>query len=75
MGEPGGHCGPATLRMPRRVTSTRSEGTRRTCTLLMAFSPGGPREEYFAQVATVNERDLSRLHAAHDNHLVDDHER
>ncbi|MGW6059044.1 cupin domain-containing protein [Streptomyces sp. NPDC055189] len=44
-------------------------------TLLMALSPGVAREEYFAQLATVNERDLSRLHAAHDNHFVDDHER
>ncbi|MEV0233954.1 cupin domain-containing protein [Nonomuraea sp. NPDC050786] len=44
-------------------------------TLLMALSPGVPREEYFAQLATVNERDLSRLHEAHDNHFVDDHER
>jgi quercetin dioxygenase-like cupin family protein len=44
-------------------------------TLLMALSPGVPREEYFAQLATVNERDLSRLHAAHDNHFVDDYGR
>ncbi|WP_055478432.1 cupin domain-containing protein [Sphaerimonospora mesophila] len=44
-------------------------------TLLMALSPGVPREEYFAQLATVNERDLSRLHEAHDNHFVDDCER
>ncbi|MEV4108395.1 cupin domain-containing protein [Nonomuraea sp. NPDC049695] len=44
-------------------------------TLLMALSPGVPREEYFAQLATVSERDLSRLHEAHDNHFVDDHER
>ncbi|CAM5513562.1 Cupin domain-containing protein OS=Streptomyces tendae OX=1932 GN=GUR47_37495 PE=4 SV=1 [Streptomyces tendae] len=44
-------------------------------TLLMALSPGVPREEYFAQLATVNERDLNRLHEAHDNHFVDDHGR
>ncbi|MGW4468419.1 cupin domain-containing protein [Nonomuraea sp. NPDC004354] len=44
-------------------------------TLLMALSPGVPREEYFAQLATVTDRDLSRLHEAHDNHFVDDHER
>ncbi|MFI7005458.1 cupin domain-containing protein [Streptomyces sp. NPDC050145] len=44
-------------------------------TLLMALSPGVPREEYFAQLATVNERDLSRLHEAHDNHFVDDYGR
>ncbi|MFR9794116.1 cupin domain-containing protein [Streptomyces sp. MB22_4] len=44
-------------------------------TLLMAFSPGVPREEYFAELATVHEGDLSRLHEAHDNHFVDDHER
>ncbi|WP_182908597.1 cupin domain-containing protein [Microbispora sp. H13382] len=44
-------------------------------TLLMALSPGVPREEYFAELAAVNERDLSRLHQAHDNHFVDDHER
>ncbi|MFG3093424.1 hypothetical protein [Streptomyces sp. NPDC048202] len=42
-------------------------------TLLMALSPGVPREEYFAQLATVNERDLNRLHEAHDNHFVDDY--
>ncbi|NUR24690.1 MAG: cupin domain-containing protein [Catenulispora sp.] len=41
-------------------------------TLLMALSPGVPREEYFAQLATVDERDLSRLHETHDNHFVDD---
>lgn len=39
-------------------------------TLLMALSPGVPREEYFAQLATVNERDLNRLHEAHDNHFI-----
>ncbi|MFI6947181.1 cupin domain-containing protein [Streptomyces sp. NPDC050422] len=44
-------------------------------TLLMALSPGVPREEYFAQLATVDERDLSRLHADHDNHFTDDDER
>ncbi|MFV5998570.1 cupin domain-containing protein [Streptomyces sp. NPDC056231] len=44
-------------------------------TLLMALSPGVPREEYFAQLATVNERELSRLHEAHDNHFVDDYGR
>jgi len=43
--------------------------------LLMALSPGVPREEYFAQLATMDERDLSRLHEAHDNHFVDDQER
>ncbi|GGK56927.1 cupin [Planomonospora parontospora subsp. parontospora] len=44
-------------------------------TLLMALSPGVPREEYFAQLATADERDLSRLHEAHDNHFVHDFER
>ncbi|NUW46840.1 cupin domain-containing protein [Nonomuraea rhodomycinica] len=44
-------------------------------TLLMALSPGVPREEYFARLATVNERDQSRFHQAHDNHFVDDDER
>ncbi|MEW1891119.1 MULTISPECIES: cupin domain-containing protein [unclassified Streptomyces] len=44
-------------------------------TLLMALSPGVPREEYFAQLATINERELSRLHEDHDNHFVDAHER
>ncbi|NUP52256.1 MAG: cupin domain-containing protein [Catenulispora sp.] len=44
-------------------------------TLLMALSPGVPREDYFAELATVNEQDLDRLHEAHDNHFVDDHER
>ncbi|NEC68830.1 cupin domain-containing protein [Streptomyces sp. SID9727] len=43
--------------------------------LLMALSPGVPREEYFAQLATINERELSRLHDDHDNHFVDIHER
>lgn len=42
--------------------------------LLMALSPGVAREEYFARLATVHERDLSRLHEAHDNHFVDVHE-
>ncbi|GAA3011874.1 hypothetical protein JCM13580A_63020 [Streptomyces drozdowiczii] len=44
-------------------------------TLLMALSPGVPREDYFAQLATINERELSRLHEDHDNHFVDAHER
>ncbi|MEV5600799.1 cupin domain-containing protein [Streptomyces sp. NPDC052299] len=44
-------------------------------TLLMALSPGVPREEYFAQLAIIDERELSRLHEDHDNHFVDDHER
>ncbi|MFJ9175453.1 cupin domain-containing protein [Streptomyces sp. NPDC102360] len=44
-------------------------------TLLMALSPGVPREEYFAQLATANGRELSRLHEAHDNHFADEYER
>ncbi|MFJ3088318.1 cupin domain-containing protein [Streptomyces sp. NPDC086838] len=44
-------------------------------TLLMALSPGVPREEYFAQLATIKEGELSRLHEDHDNHFVDAHER
>ncbi|MFF7341760.1 cupin domain-containing protein [Streptomyces sp. NPDC008163] len=44
-------------------------------TLLMALSPGVPREEYFAQLATINEEELSRLHEDHDNHFVDADER
>ncbi|MFB4291925.1 cupin domain-containing protein [Nonomuraea sp. ATR24] len=39
-------------------------------TLLMALSPGVPREEYFARLATVTERDQGRLHEAHDNHFA-----
>ncbi|MET8212371.1 cupin domain-containing protein [Streptomyces sp. NPDC005373] len=46
----------------------RAEGA----TLLMALSPGVPREEYFAALATTDERDLSRFHEAHDNHFRDD---
>ncbi|WP_217251501.1 cupin domain-containing protein [Streptomyces sp. AC602_WCS936] len=46
----------------------RAEGA----TLLMALTPGVPREEYFAALATTDERDLSRLHEAHDNHFPDD---
>lgn len=41
-------------------------------TVLMALSPGVPREEYFARLAGADERDLDRLHEAHDNHFVDD---
>lgn len=44
-------------------------------TLLMALSPGVPREEYFAQLATASDSDLGRLHDVHDNHFVDDQER
>jgi quercetin dioxygenase-like cupin family protein len=44
-------------------------------TILMALSPGIPREEYFAQLASTNEQDMGRLHEANDNHFVDDHER
>lgn len=43
--------------------------------LLMALSPGVPREEYFTQLATADVRDLSRLHEAHDNHFADEPER
>ncbi|MFI5659903.1 cupin domain-containing protein [Streptomyces sp. NPDC051684] len=46
----------------------RAEGA----TLLMALSPGVPREEYFAALATTDERDLNRLHEAHDNHFPGD---
>lgn len=56
------------------VHALRKEGAE-PATLLMALSPGVPREEYFAQLATVNERDLNRLHEAHDNHFVDDYGR
>lgn len=41
-------------------------------TVLMALTPGVPREEYFAQLAGADERDLDGLHEAHDNHFVDD---
>lgn len=44
-------------------------------TVLMVLSPGVPREEYFAQLASVNEQDLERLHDVHDNHFVADHEK
>jgi quercetin dioxygenase-like cupin family protein len=43
-------------------------------TILMVLSPGVPREDYFAQLASVNEQDLRRLHEVHDNHFVDGHE-
>ncbi|MGW2212096.1 cupin domain-containing protein [Streptomyces sp. NPDC001781] len=56
------------------VHALRKEGAE-PATLLMALSPGVTREEYFAQLATVNERDLNRLHEAHDNHFVDDYGR
>ncbi|GLW75080.1 cupin [Kitasatospora phosalacinea] len=38
--------------------------------LLMVLTPGVPREEYFAQLATADEQDLDRLHRDHDNHFV-----
>ncbi|WP_285101369.1 cupin domain-containing protein [Promicromonospora sp. MEB111] len=41
-------------------------------TLLMVLSPGVRREDYFAQLATVREADMDRLHEAHDNHFVDE---
>lgn len=41
-------------------------------TILMALSPGVPREDYFAQLATAQEQDMERLHEVHDNHFVDD---
>ncbi len=44
-------------------------------TILMILSPGIAREDYFAQLATVDEQDLERLHQVHDNHFVDGHER
>ncbi|MFF4082626.1 cupin domain-containing protein [Streptomyces sp. NPDC001777] len=56
------------------VHALRKEGAE-PATFLMALSPGVPREEYFAQLATVNERDLNRLHEVHDNHFVDDYGR
>lgn len=40
-------------------------------TVLMILTPGVPREEYFARLATIDERELSRLHEAHDNHFVE----
>ena len=56
------------------VHALRKERTE-PATLLMALSPGVAREEYFARLATVDERGLDRLHEVHDNHFVDDHER
>ncbi|MCH8626293.1 cupin domain-containing protein [Arsenicicoccus piscis] len=51
-------------------------GLRKTreepATLLMLLWPGVPREEYFAQLAGADEDDLARLHAAHDNHFVEE---
>lgn len=44
-------------------------------TLLMVLSPGVPREEYFAQLASSNEQDLGRRHEVHDNHFVAEHNR
>jgi quercetin dioxygenase-like cupin family protein len=44
-------------------------------TILMILSPGVAREQYFSQLASVNEQDLARLHEAHDNHFVDGSER
>ena len=41
-------------------------------TLLMALSPGVPREDYFAQLASADEGDMERLHELHDNHFVGD---
>ncbi|WP_284284728.1 hypothetical protein [Arsenicicoccus piscis] len=38
----------------------------------MLLWPGVPREEYFAQLAGADEDDLARLHAAHDNHFVEE---
>jgi hypothetical protein len=40
-------------------------------TVLIALLSGVPREEYFAQLAGAEERDLNRLHEPHDNHFVD----
>ncbi|NYG60710.1 quercetin dioxygenase-like cupin family protein [Nocardioides daedukensis] len=41
-------------------------------TILMILTPGVPREEYFAQIAIADRRDVARLHEIHDNHFVDD---
>jgi quercetin dioxygenase-like cupin family protein len=41
-------------------------------TILMILTPGVPREDYFARVATADEPDIERLHEIHDNHFVND---
>ncbi|HEX5534832.1 MAG TPA: cupin domain-containing protein [Actinomycetales bacterium] len=52
------------------VHGLRKERTE-PATILMILSPGVAREQYFAQLARVNEKDLARLHEVHDNHFVD----
>jgi len=42
-------------------------------TVLMLLTPGVPREDYFAALATTDEHDLPQLHARHDNHPADEH--
>ncbi|MGW2652436.1 cupin domain-containing protein [Streptomyces sp. NPDC001478] len=56
------------------VHAIRKERTE-PAALLMALSPGVPREEYFTRLAIADVRDLSRLHEAHDNHFADGPER
>lgn len=56
------------------VHALRKESAK-PATVLMVLSPGIAREEYFAQLASVKEQDLGRLHEVHDNHFVDGSER
>ena len=56
----------------RDVHALRKERAE-PATVLMVLSPGVPREEYFAQLGSVDEQDVERLHEVHDNHFVADH--
>jgi quercetin dioxygenase-like cupin family protein len=66
-----GHAAHAAIGGVHALLKKRAE----PATVLMILSPGVPREEYFAQLASANEQDLRRLHDVHDNHFVADHEK
>lgn len=59
---------------PGDVHALRKEHAE-PATVLMVLSPAVPREEYFAQLSTIDEHDLESLHEIHDNHFVTDHKK
>jgi quercetin dioxygenase-like cupin family protein len=58
---------------PRRAVHALRKVGPGPATVLMILTPGVPREEYFAEIAT-SEHGAESLHARHDNHFVEQSE-
>jgi quercetin dioxygenase-like cupin family protein len=64
-----------TAHAPRGGVHAMRKVISEPATILMALTPGVPREEYFAEMTAASEQDVERLHSRHDNHFVDQQDR